>query len=169
MFFTAYRTASVALAGFGLDSLIEIGASLVVVWTLTGTGQEREKKALKWIGIAFFVLAAYVLVQSSRSLILHTQPGTSVAGIVWLAVTFLLMLGLAAGKNRIGKQLGNAVLLTEGKVTLVDACLAGSVLMGVVLNAAFGWWWADRVAGLGAGLLRPERRPGRMCMRHRCC
>lgn len=139
---------SVALAGFGLDSLVEIGASTVVIWQLRGTGRNRQRMALRLISIAFFALAVYILVQSTRTFLLHVHPGTSPLGIVWLALTFVAMLALAAGKHRTGTELNNMVLKTEARVTLVDAYLAGSVLIGLVLNAKFGWWWADPLAGL---------------------
>ncbi len=145
----ALAAGSVALAGFGLDSLIEIGASTVVIWQLRGTGrQSRERLALRLIGGAFFALALYVLVQSALSLLSHAHAASSPLGIVWLALTFLVMLALAAGKARTGEQLGNKVLQTEARVTVVDAYLAGCVLVGVALNAALGWWWADPVASL---------------------
>ena len=145
----ASAAGSVALASFGLDSLLEIGASTVVIWQLRGTvGQKRERLALRLIGSAFFALALYVLAQSSRSLFLHAHPTASPLGIVWLALTFLVMLALAAGKEKTGMQLGNKVLQTEARVTLVDAYLAASVLAGVALNATLGWWWADPAASL---------------------
>jgi divalent metal cation (Fe/Co/Zn/Cd) transporter len=144
----ALKANSVALAGFGLDSLVEIGASTVVVWELTGTGKNRAKKALRLIGAAFFALAVYILFQSARTLYLHVRPGTSPVGIAWLVLTLIAMLLLAAGKTRTGALLGNPVLQTEGRVTLVDAYLAGSTLLGLVLNALLGWWWADPLAGL---------------------
>ena len=146
--FAAIKAGSVALAGFGLDSLIEIGASTVVIWELTGVGAERQKRALRLIGGSFIALALYILVQSCRTLYLHAHPAISPLGIVWLSVTFAVMVVLAAGKHRTGTQLNNPVLLTEGRVTLVDAYLAGSVLVGLVLNATLGWWWADPLAGL---------------------
>ena len=142
------QASSVALAGFGLDSLIEIGASALVIWELTGAGKQRQKRALRLIGASFIALALYVLVQSCRALYLHAHPATSPSGIVWLCVTFVVMVALAVGKHRTGTQLDNPVLLTEGRVTLVDAYLAGSVLVGLVLNASLGWWWADPLAGL---------------------
>lgn len=144
----AFASNSVALAGFGLDSLIEIFASLVVVWQLKGVNQSREKLALRLIGSAFLALALYVLVQSARTLLTQEYPGVSVLGIVWLAATLVTMLTLAWGKYRVGNELGNPVLLTEGCVTLVDAYLAAAVLVGLVLNALAGWWWADPLAGL---------------------
>jgi divalent metal cation (Fe/Co/Zn/Cd) transporter len=142
------RSGSVALAGFGLDSLIEIGASTVVIWELSGTGQKRQKRALRLIGAAFLALALYILAQSLRSLLLHVHSETSLLGVVWLALTFGVMMILAIGKHRTGTRLGNPVLLTEGRVTRVDAYLAASVLVGLVFNAAWGWWWADPLAGL---------------------
>ena len=144
----AYRAGSVALAGFGIDSLIEIFASVVVVWQLRGGGKEREQRALRFIGAAFLALALYVLVQSARTFIRQTHPATSPFGMVWLAATVAVMLLLAWGKHRTGKQLDNPVLLTESRVTLVDAYLAAAVLVGVALNALLGWWWADPLAGL---------------------
>lgn len=146
--FSAFAAGSVALAGFGIDSLIEIFASVVVVWHLTGIGRHRERRALRLVSIAFFVLVLYVLVQSARTLFLQIHPATSFLGIAWLAATLIAMLLLAWGKYRTGKDLNNAVLLTEGHVTLVDAYLAAAVLVGLVLNSLFGWWWADPVAGL---------------------
>jgi divalent metal cation (Fe/Co/Zn/Cd) transporter len=138
---------SVALAGFGLDSLIEIGASTVVIWELSGTGEQRQRRGLRLIGYAFAVLAAYLLVQSSVVLVTGYHPRHSVPGIIWTAVTAAVMLALAAGKARTGRALGNPVLLTEGRVTMIDGILAAAVLAGLVLNAALGWWWADPAAG----------------------
>jgi divalent metal cation (Fe/Co/Zn/Cd) transporter len=139
---------SVALAGFGLDSLIEIFASLVVVWHLKGVQQSRERRALRLIGAAFITLALYILVQSAYSLLTQARPAPSRVGIVWLAATLLVMLLLALGKAHTGKQLGNPVLQTEARVTLVDAYLAAAVLLGLLLNALLDWWWADPLAGL---------------------
>jgi divalent metal cation (Fe/Co/Zn/Cd) transporter len=139
---------SVALAGFGLDSLIEIFASVIVVWQLTGSRPERERAALRLIGGAFVALGLYILVQLLITLLTQTRPSPSPLGIVWLALTMLAMLALAYGKRVTGNQLGNPVLQTEASVTLIDALLAAAVLVGLLLNAAFGWWWADPLAGL---------------------
>jgi divalent metal cation (Fe/Co/Zn/Cd) transporter len=138
---------SVALAGFGLDSLIEIGASTVVIWELSGTGEDRQRRGLRLIGYAFAGLAVYLLIQSTVVLAAGYHPRHSPAGIVWTAVTAVAMCALAAGKARTGRALGNPVLRTEGRVTLVDAILAAAVLAGLLLNAAAGWWWADPAAG----------------------
>jgi divalent metal cation (Fe/Co/Zn/Cd) transporter len=93
-------------------------------------------------------LAAYLAVQSAVVLVAGYRPGHSLPGIVWTAVTAAVMFALAAGKARAGRALGNPVLVTEGRVTLVDGILAVAVLAGLVLNAAAGWWWADPLAAL---------------------
>lgn len=144
---TAVTARSVALAGFGLDSLIEIGASIVVVWELSGTGEQRRRRALRLIAAAFALLAVYLLVQSTLVLVTGYHPGHSPAGIAWTAVTAAVMFALAAGKARTGAALDNPVLRTEGRVTLVDGILATAVLVGLILNAIVGWWWADPAAG----------------------
>jgi divalent metal cation (Fe/Co/Zn/Cd) transporter len=138
---------SVALAGFGLDSLIEIGASTVVIWELSGTGEERQRRGLRLIGYAFAALAAYLLIQSTVVLVTGYHPRHSPLGIAWTAVTALVMFALAAGKARTGRTLDNPVLRTEGRVTMIDGILAVAVLLGLILNAALGWWWADPAAG----------------------
>lgn len=144
----AVAAGSVALAGFGLDSLIEIGASNVVIWQLHQRDRTREGRALRLIGGAFIALALYIAVQAIYTLITAQHPHQSILGIAWTAVTCLTMLALAAGKARTGKALDNPVLQTEGRVTLIDAYLAGTILIGLALNAAVGWWWADPLAGL---------------------
>lgn len=139
---------SVALAGFGLDSLIEIGASTVVLWELAGTGADRQRRALRLIGGAFLVLALYLTVQSAIVLAAGYHPRPSPLGISWTAVTACVMFALAAGKAKTGHELGNPVLLTEGRVTLVDGILAAAVLAGLALNATVGLWWTDPLAAL---------------------
>lgn len=139
---------SVALIGFGIDSLIEIFDSMVVVWQLRDVGHDRERPALRLIGGALFALAIYVLIQAIRVLVTQSHPGTSIPGIAWLAATLGAMLLLSLGKQITGKELGNPVLVTESRVTLIDAYLAAAVLFGLLLNLVAGWWWADPVAGL---------------------
>ncbi|MFF8940832.1 cation transporter [Streptomyces sp. NPDC014864] len=143
----ALSARSVALAGFGLDSLIEIGASTVVIWELSGTGEVRRRRGLKLIGVGFAALALYLLVQSSWALATGLQPHHSPLGIGWTALTAAAMFALAAGKARTGAALDNPVLKTEGRVTLIDGLLAAAVLLGLLLNTTLGWWWADPAAG----------------------
>jgi divalent metal cation (Fe/Co/Zn/Cd) transporter len=148
MAIAAWRAHSIALAGFGLDSLIEIFASVVVIWQLTDSSAGREQRALRLIGCAFFLLALYLLVQSAIAWQAGVRPMPSAPGMIWLLATLVAMLLLAWGKHFVGSALGNPVLLAESRVTLIDAGLAGAVLAGVSLNALFGWWWADPLAGL---------------------
>jgi len=143
----AISARSVALAGFGLDSLIEIGASAVVIWELSGTGAERQRRGLRLIGFAFAALAGYLLAQSTFTLATGYHPHHSVLGIAWTSVTAAAMFALAFGKARTGRALDNPVLLTEGRVTMIDGILATAVLAGLALNAGLGLWWADPAAG----------------------
>jgi divalent metal cation (Fe/Co/Zn/Cd) transporter len=145
--FTALAARSVALAGFGLDSLIEIGASIVVLWELSDTHAGRQRRALRLIRVAFGLLAVYLALQSTLVLVTGYHPRHSPIGIAWTAATAVVMFALAAGKARTGAALDNPVLRTEGRVTLVDGVLATAVLAGLIANAALGWWWADPVAG----------------------
>jgi divalent metal cation (Fe/Co/Zn/Cd) transporter len=138
---------SVALAGFGLDSLIEIGASVVVIWELSGSGEDRQRRALRLIGAGFAGLAGYLLIQSTVVLVTGFHPRHSALGIGWTGATAAVMAALAAAKARTGAALENPALLAEGRVTLVDGLLAAAVLAGLVLNSALGWWWADPAAG----------------------
>lgn len=145
---TAISAQSVALAGFGIDSLIEIGASLVVLWELTGAGgRERRRRALRLIAAAFALLAVYLCVQGSLVLASGHHARQSSAGIAWVALTAVVMFALAWGKERTGRTLANPVLRAEGRVTLVDGILASAVLVGLVLNATAGIWQADPAAG----------------------
>ena len=143
----AVSARSVALAGFGLDSLIEIGASTVVIWELSGAGEERQRRGLRLIGYAFAALAVYLLAQSTVVLVTGYHPRPSVLGMAWTAVTAVAMFALAWGKARTGRALGNPVLQTEGRVTMIDGILAAAVLLGLALNSVLGWWWADPAAG----------------------
>jgi divalent metal cation (Fe/Co/Zn/Cd) transporter len=144
----AISARSIALLGFGLDSLIEIGASTIVFWELSAEGDERQHRALRLIGGAFIGLATYLAVQSSWVLAVGFHPRHSVVGIVWTAATAVVMFVLASAKARTGRALNNAVLLTEGRVTAIDGLLAVAVLIGLVANASLGWWWADPLSAL---------------------
>jgi divalent metal cation (Fe/Co/Zn/Cd) transporter len=132
--------------------VIEVFAGAVVVWQLRGPTGGRDRPALRLIGVAFVLLAAYVLVQALRSLLAQARPEGSVAGIALTAGALAVMTALGIAKRRTGSRLGNPVLLTEAKVTLIDAGLAATLLAGLVLNAALGWW-ADPLAALGLAAL----------------
>ncbi len=144
----ALRAHSVALIGFGLDSLIEVGASTVVLWELSGAGEVRQRRALRLIAAAFLALATYLILQTVVVFGFGYRPQPSPLGIAWTALTAAVMFALAYGKNRTGRALGNPVLTTEARVTVIDGVLAAAVLVGLVLNASLGWWWADPAAGL---------------------
>jgi divalent metal cation (Fe/Co/Zn/Cd) transporter len=135
----AVAAGSVALAGFGIDSLIEILASTVVIWQLRGTDTDtRTRPALR----------IYIAVQSAIVLANNDRPGHSVSGAIWLAVTAIVMFLLAYGKADTGQRLNNPVLRTEARITVIDGALATAILIGVLLNTAAGWWWADPAAAL---------------------
>jgi divalent metal cation (Fe/Co/Zn/Cd) transporter len=145
--FAAIAARSVALAGFGLDSVIEIGASTVVLWELADTAQSRRHRAMKLIGSAFVALSIYLAVQSTIVLAVGFRPHHSPIGIAWTGLTALIMFALATGKAKIGAALDNPVLKAEGRVTMIDGILATAVLAGLMLNSFVGWWWADPIAG----------------------
>ena len=100
------------------------------------------------IGVAFLALAVYLVVQAGVALVTQHHAASSAAGVVWTGVTAAVMFLLAAGKGSTGRELGNPVLVTEGRVTVVDGLLAVAVLVGLVLDALLGWWWADPLAAL---------------------
>ena len=143
----AVSARSVALAGFGLDSLIEIGASTVVLWELADLAQDRQHLALRLIAGAFGALSIYLAVQSTLVIVVGFHPRHSPLGIAWTALTAVAMFVLAVGKAKTGAALGSRVLTTEGKVTLVDGVLAMAVLVGLLLSANLGLWWADPASG----------------------
>lgn len=145
----AWNARSVALVSFGLDSAIEIFASVVVLWQLADhSDAERERRATRLIGVAFLALAVYIAAQTLYTVVAGSRPAPSALGVGWLAVTCVAMFALAYGKARTGTQLGNDTLSSEARVTIVDGLLAAAVLTGLVVNSAFGWWWADPAAGL---------------------
>jgi len=142
---------SIALVAFGLDSVIELFAALVVIWQLRGPSEEQERKervALRLIGATFFALALYVGAESIYNLATHSRPETAVAGIVIAAAALAVMPVLSIVKKRVGRTLGNEALVAEASESMFCAVLALVVLLGLALNAAFGFWWADPVAAL---------------------
>ena len=119
-------------------------------------GEDRQRRALRLIGGAFLALAAYLTVQTGIVLATSNHPGRSPLRIVWTAVTAAAMFALAAGKARTGEGTGQPVLVTDGRVTLVEGILAVAVLAGLALNAAAGLWWADPLAALVIVLYAPR-------------
>lgn len=145
---TGIAASSLALFGFGIDSAIEIFASVVVVWQLKAIHKNNEKFALKLIGASFMILSLYLLIRAIQVLITEVHPQATVLGTSWLFVTAIVMLSLAYGKRKVGKQIPNEVLMEEAIVTVVDGLLAVALLIGVILDMYFGWWWADPIASL---------------------
>ncbi len=140
---------SVALIGFGLDSVIEVSSAAAVAWQFAGADPERrERRALRVIACSFFALAAYVSVEAVRALLGGGEADRSVVGIVLVAVSVVVMPFLSFAQRRAGRELGSASAVADSKQTLLCTYLSAAVLAGLVLNAALGWWWADPVAAL---------------------
>ena len=142
---------SIALVGFGIDSLIEVLAGSVVVWLFTGRrldSKSAERRAQQVIAVSFFLLAAYVGVESIRTLAGSSHPDASWVGIGLAAVTAPTMPLLARAKRRVGHLLGSAATVAEGTQNLLCAYLSVALLVGLGANALLGWWWADPLAGL---------------------
>ncbi|WP_060916388.1 cation transporter [Microbacterium oleivorans] len=140
---------SAALIGFGLDSTIEVLSAAAVAWQFTRRDPERwERGTLRVIAIAFFALATYVTVSSVTALVLRTEPETSPIGLLLTAVSVLVMPFLSLAERRAGRELGSATAVADSRQILICTYLSAAVLVGLVVNAAFGWWWADAVAGL---------------------
>jgi divalent metal cation (Fe/Co/Zn/Cd) transporter len=143
---------SVALVGFGADSLIEAVAGLVVLWLMTGTrssSTRAERRAQQLVAASFVVLAAYVGVEAVRDLVGGDRPGASWVGVALAAVTLVAMPPLAVAKRRVGERLGSAATASESRQTMLCAQLSAGLLVGLLANAVLGWWWADPVVALG--------------------
>ncbi len=142
---------SLALIGFGTVSIVELFASGVVVWHVRSDEADqvdRTRTALRLISVAFAVLAIALLVAASNDLITGRRAGESIWGIVYLAVTAVVMFTLAALKHRTAALLGSEPLASEASMTLLDGVLSVTTLTGLALNAAVGWWWADPIAAV---------------------
>jgi divalent metal cation (Fe/Co/Zn/Cd) transporter len=142
---------SIALIGFGADSLIEALAGFVVLWLFTGNrvgSQIAERRAQQMIAISFYVLAAYISVEAIRSLVGGNEPGKSWVGIGLAAFTAPTMPLLAIAKRRIGHKLGSSATVKEASQTQLCAYLSVALLVGLGANALLGWWWADPITAL---------------------
>ena len=143
---------SLALIGFGSDSIIEVFASSVVVWHVRPGHDvdhpERTRKALRLVAVAFALLGAVLAVVSIRDLVTGRQAGHSMAGIIYLAITAVVMFGLAVEKRRLATRLDSAPLRSEASLTFLDGILSTLTLLGLTLNAVLDWAWADPAAAL---------------------
>jgi divalent metal cation (Fe/Co/Zn/Cd) transporter len=142
---------SIALIGFGADSLIESAAGFIVVWRFAGSragSEDAERRAQRLIAISFYVLAAYVAVEAFRTIVDGNHPDVSYVGLGLAAVTLATMPPLAAAKARVGERLGSSATKSEGRQNLLCAYLSAALLVGLGANALLGWWWADPVTAL---------------------
>lgn len=142
--------ASIALTGFGLDSVIELLSAIIVIWQLSGeiAGQDRQTRAVRLIGVTFFALAAYLTAQAIGDLVTQARPAPSILGLAVTAAALVVMPALAVAKRRTGRQLGNRTLVADSAETAFCAFTSAAALLGVGLNAWLGWWWADPAAAL---------------------
>lgn len=159
---------SIALVGFGLDSIIETISGVALLWRLRQRGDresQAESRAVRIVGLTFFALAAYVTYESVGDLWFRKRPEESLLGIVLAAVSLVVMPVLARAKRRVARQLGSRALAADAMETLLCSLLSFTLLLGLGLNAVLGWWWADPVAALamvvfmvreGVEAFRPE-------------
>lgn len=184
----ALAAGSIALLGFGLDSVIEALASIIVIWRFTGSrrvSETSERRAQQLVAISFFLLAPYIAQDAIRALIDGTRPSSSPAGIALAISSIVLMPLLGRAKQRIGVRLESGATAGEGSQNMLCAYLGAGVLTGLLLNTAFGIWWADPVIALaiaaravheghqtwhGQGCCAPASLPGTDgCCEEECC
>ena len=172
---------SIALVGFGLDSLIEVTSALALVWRLRRSGDpdqelDAERVALKIVGYTLFALAAYVTFQAGSILARGAAPEKSVIGIVLAVVSLIVMPWLGLAKKSVARRIGSRALEADGTETLVCAYLSLTLRIGLGANALLGWWWADPVAALAIVAFLVQRHsytfrepqiPGRRGLRRR--
>ena len=145
---------SVALVGFGADSLIEAAAGLVVLWLMAGQRSalaQAERRAQQLIAASFALLAVYVFAVGTHDLVSGKHPGVSWVGIGLAVVTLLMMPPLAAAKRKVGRALHSSATTSESRQTMLCAYLSAGLLVGLLANALLGWWWADPAVALGIG------------------
>ena len=142
---------SIALVGFGADSLVEAVAGVIILWRFAGArvgSEAAELRAQRLIGLSFYVIAAYVGFEAVRTLIAADHPDVSYVGIVLSIATLATMPPLAIAKARVGEQLGSSATRSEGRQNMLCAYLSGALLIGLGANALLGWWWADPATAL---------------------
>jgi divalent metal cation (Fe/Co/Zn/Cd) transporter len=161
---------SVALIGFGADSVVESAAGVVVLWRFGGerhSSEAAEQRAYRLIGVSFWVIAAYIGVEAVGQLIAGVHPEASWIGIGLAAVTLATMPPLAIAKGRVAERLGSAATRAEGRQNMLCAYLSGALLLGLGANALVGWWWADPITALLIAVVAV--REGREAWRGESC
>lgn len=150
---------SVALIGFGLDSVVEGSSALILVWRLRTeasgrrTSEDAEKKAIRLVAVAFFALALYVGVNAVIALVRETHPDSSVVGMALAVASLVVMPWLARWKKRVANELDSRALQADSHQTVLCTYLSAILLFGLIANSVLGWWWADPVAALGIAVL----------------
>ncbi len=148
---------SISLVGFGLDSVVEVSASAALAWRLAQEGkgctQRDDRRATRLVALSFGALAVYVAVQATRDLIEGHHPEASSIGVALAIASLLVMPWLARAKRAVAPVLGSQAQAAEADQTALCALLSAVLLIGLVANAALGWWWADAVAALGIAAL----------------
>jgi divalent metal cation (Fe/Co/Zn/Cd) transporter len=148
------RVSSSALIGFGLDSAIEVSSAAAVAWQFSAKDPEtREKAALRFIAFSFFALAAYVSVDAVLSLLGMGEARPSPIGIALAAASLVVMPVLSLAQRRAGRELGSLSAVADSKQTLLCTYLSAALLVGLTLNAVFGWSWADPLAALAISVI----------------
>lgn len=140
---------SIALVGFGLDSFVEVSSGLIILWQYSHRMPEtRERQAQRLLAVSFFALAAYVTIESVRALASGADADHSYVGIGLAIASLLVMPFISIAQRRTGRTLGSAAVVADGTQTLLCTYLSGVLLVGLLVNAAWGWSWADPVAAL---------------------
>jgi divalent metal cation (Fe/Co/Zn/Cd) transporter len=149
-------SASSALVGFGADVTVETVGGLVILWRLSGgsaLSERAERIAQRLIGASYWLLAAYVVYDSTQMLLSGERPDPSVLGIVIAVLALVVMPPLRRAKAKVGDSLGSSAVKREGRENMMCAYLSICLLAGLGLNAALGWWWADPVSAYGVALI----------------
>jgi divalent metal cation (Fe/Co/Zn/Cd) transporter len=148
---------SVSLVGFGLDSVVEVSASVILAWRLSREGEDctqaDDRRATRAVAISFLALGIYVGIEATRGLLAGDRPDASVIGVALAAISLVLMPFVARAKRRVAPILGSQAQAAEANQTQLCAVLSGVLLLGLLANAVAGWWWADGVAALGIAAL----------------
>jgi cation diffusion facilitator family transporter len=144
---------SISLVGFGIDSFIEVTSGATLLWRMSvdseeSTRERNERLSLRIVGVCFLALSAYIAYESVSDLMNRKAPENSIPGIILACVSLVVMPILSSAKKDVGKKLGSAAMNADAKQTDFCVYLSAVLLVGLVLNAVCGWWWADAVAAL---------------------